>query len=411
MRRLTSSPVTLLGRRLPLSRSASFSLRVQSSLSQPSQRSERQRQHEEKMAMARAAREERRKLHEQKFREAQLAKAERQRWQEEKRLQAEAASRERHEKPLQQQQEANERRLSTQRKNAARSIPFLLGNDPRCFDMTMEILNLNTVKNLKKDGLLAEYKQLYLHSIPSFYQALVGENEELSKDALNALANVGFADLKWAKMYRQRIAGQLDLDRLDASIKKTEEKRDRQLANLNALQISLDETKKEEHEDATSEQSGFMDRALDAVSSVFGSSREKTRETERPTEAYDTGNAAQPKSDRLLPSWKGETCDAESKSSKLERQQNAILNIEDVLERQNLSLERLKEKRKSYVFAMTEQEYEKANEVVDAVMGDICQSLASHIHQRHADMIEQYQVLDSKTGKSSWTTQYECVQS
>jgi hypothetical protein len=112
--------------------------------------------------------------------------------------------------------------------------------------MTMEILNLKTVKNQQKDGLLAEYKKLYLHSIPSFYQALVDEEETLLKGVLDALAYVGFADLKWAKMYRQRMACQADLDRLDASIVKTKEKSARRQANLNALQIALEEMKKEE---------------------------------------------------------------------------------------------------------------------------------------------------------------------
>jgi nucleotidyltransferase/DNA polymerase involved in DNA repair len=95
--------------------------------------------------------------------------------------------------------------------------------------------------------------------------------------------------------------------------------------------------------------------------------------------------------------FKEETGDVESKSSQLKRQQSYILEVEKVLERNNQTLERLREKRDSFVFAMMEQDYEKANEVVDAVMGDICQSLASHIHRRHSEMIEQYLVLDSKT--------------
>jgi hypothetical protein len=361
---------------------------------------ERQRKHKEKMTMAHAARETRQKLHREKIRQAQLADDERQRRHEEKRLQAEAVNRERQTEHVEKKQQAEERRQSAKCKNAARSIPFWLGNNPRCFDMTLEILNLKTIKTIQKDGLLAEYKQLYLHSIPSFYQALMDEEEESLKEALNALADVGFADLKWAKMYRQRMAHQADLDRLDASIFKTKEKSTRQQANLNALQIALEEMKKEEHgEEAPAEQTGFVYRALTMVSSLFGPPKEeRTRETDTSIdEARDSENVVELKSGRLFRSSKEGTDDVESKSSKLKRLQSAILEVERVLERCNRTLDRLVEKRDSYVFAMTEEDYEKANELVDAVMGDICKSLASHIHRRHSEMIEQYQVLDSKT--------------
>jgi hypothetical protein len=53
---------------------------------------------------------------------------------------------------------------------------------------------------------------------PSFYQALVDEEKTLLKGVLDALVHVGFADLKWAKMYQQRMACQADLGRLDASM-------------------------------------------------------------------------------------------------------------------------------------------------------------------------------------------------
>jgi hypothetical protein len=351
------------------------------------------------MAMALAARERRRRLHQEKMRLAQLAADERQRQHEEKRLLAEAVNRERQAEHVEKKQQAEERRQSAARKNAARFIPFWLGNNPRCFDMTMEILNLKTVKNQQKDGLLAEYKKLYLHSIPSFYQALVDEEETSLKGVLDALAYVGFADLKWAKMYRQRMACQADLDRLDASIVKTKEKSARRQANLNALQIALEEMKKEEQrEEAATEPSGFVDRALNVVSSLFASSKEATRETNTSIdEGRDSENIVQPKSDWLSRSSKEGPGDAESKSSQMKRKQSAILEAEKVLERYNLTLERLGEKRDSFVFAMSKQDYEKANEVVNALMGDICQSLASHIHRRHSEMIEQYLVLDSKT--------------
>jgi hypothetical protein len=266
------------------------------------------------MAMASAARETRRRLHEEKLRRVQLAADERQRRHEAKRLLAETVNRERQAEHVEKQQQADERRQSVVRKNAARFILFWLGNNPRCFDLTMEILNLKTIKNLQKDGLLAEYRQLYLHSIPSFYQAIVEEDDESLRGALNALAHVGFADLKWAKMYRQRMACQADLDRLDTSMFKTKEKRERQQANLNALQIALAEMKKEEQrEKALTEQSGFVDRALHVVSSLFGPSTGETRETD----TRDSENAVQSKSDRLSLLLKEETGDVESKSSQL----------------------------------------------------------------------------------------------
>jgi hypothetical protein len=80
-----------------------------------------------------------------------------------------------------------------------------------------------------------------------------------------------------------------------------------------------------------------VDRALNVVSSLFGSSKEATRETDTSIdEARDSENVVQPKSDWLSRSSKEGTGDVESKSSQLkERKQSAILEAEKVLEGYN----------------------------------------------------------------------------
>jgi hypothetical protein len=138
------------------------------------------------MAMALASRETRRRLHQEKMLLAQLAADKRQRQREEKRLLAEAVNRKRQTEHVEKKQQAEERRQSGARNS------ILAGKQSRCFDMTMEILNLKTVKNQQKDELLAEYKTLHLHSIPSFYQALVDEEGTPSVGASISRQRVSF---------------------------------------------------------------------------------------------------------------------------------------------------------------------------------------------------------------------------
>lgn len=345
------------------------------------QKTERQRLHEEKEALARVAKEKRQRLHEEKHRKAQQAKEERVKQQELTFQQAQ----ERRKQHAQAQESAAERRLRAKRKNAIRSIPYWLGNDEQCFDMTMEALNL---KSNQKDKLAAEYKQLYLHSIPSFYQVLV---EEIPlKEALDKLLEAGFDDLQWAKRHRQRLENQKDLDRLASRILHTKAQCDKKQAKLQAGKEILECTLQEEEAAAAAkrakataeepsndgaENDGLISRALSAVASAFSATEE----------------ASPSKEDGETPVKVGK------KSFKVKRQEGAIVDVEKQLGRLQRSLKRQEEELDSYKFSMTQQEYERANEVVNSVLGDICQELAAHIHERHADTIKQYQALDSKT--------------
>ena len=373
MRRLSaSSAVRLRGRhnRIPPQRHrpSNVTCRILSSSSTAAQ-TERQRLHEEKAALARAAKEERRRLYEQKRLQAEAATKEPQRLEEERRAQAQ----ERRERHVQAQVQAIERQLEAKRKNASRSIPYWLGNNPRCFDLTMEALNLKSVKS-NKDGIAAEYKQIYLHTIPSFYQTL--EEEESLKDVLDALVDAGFDDLKWAKNHRQRMQNQPHLDRLDALIIKTKVKCEKLEAKLKAFQARLERTKQEEaamnEEEPPVEEpleSSLIGRALNAVSSLILGVKEDT----------------------------SQQSPVKNKSERVKRQESATLGVEKQLEGIQRNLKNLEEERDSYKFSITQQEYDRTNKVVDSVMGDICQAFASHIHKRHSEMIDQYRTLDSKT--------------
>ena len=306
------------------------------------------------MALARAAKEERRLEHARK------------------QAQAEAAIRERRERHSQLLEEANEKKQATKRKNAARSVPYWLGNEERCFELTMEALNLNTVA---RQGLLKEYRQVYLYSIPSFYQSLVDEDDELTVQnedavvkALNALVEVGFDDLKWAKHYRQRMEQQANLERVKARILRTKVQRDKQADKLQKYQDKLAQETQEENEPTE----GFIDRALNTVSSFFSSMT-----TEQETIPVE----------RTMGNQKGLL--------------RVITDVERKVERYTRSLENLEAELDSYAYLITQEEYDRANEVVHRVMGDICKALAVHIHKRHSEMIDQYKTLDAKTGKSS----------
>lgn len=340
-------------------------------------------------ALARAEKEERRRLHEEKFEKAQAAKEEKRRQNELSRAQAQAR-RERH---LQAQLSATQRKILAKRKNVIRSIPFWLGNEEGYFDMTMQALNLKSVvttTTTSTDGIAAEYRQLYLHSIPSFYQFL-SEEQLFMTDELDALVEAGLDDLKFAKSFRQRLSSQVHLDRLDARLEKSKVLRDKQEAKLKVFQDRLEKIRQEEsaiqvnreaeagdESQATDndDSTGLLGRALNAASSLFGT-------TSTPTEK-----------DRIPVDKKSR---APRKSLRLKRQEGAVLDVEKQLYRIQRNLKLLQDERNSYKFDISEQDYEKAKEVVDSVMVKMCRELASHIHEQHSDTISQYQILDSKT--------------
>lgn len=373
MRRLSAAAAAAA----PLGRSLVRKRRIPSSsarhFSSAAQNTERQQIHEKKVALARAAKQERQRLHNEKSLLAQQAKEQRLRESEKNYRQAQ----ERRLQHVHAQDQAQQRRVHAKRKNAIRSIPYWLGNDDTCFDLCMQALGIRT----NQDKKAAEYKQLYLLSIPSFYQVLV-EKMPLPH-VLDKLAEAGFDDLQWAKQFRQRMDHQKELDRLDSRIESTQIQCDKKRAKLLSRKELLKRTMAEETE-ATKQTEplkedadvGLLDRALNVVTSVF---RASTQE-------------------ELLPEKsKNVPVQNQQKSFRVKRQEVDIQELGNQLTRLEQSLKRLQDERDSYKFNMTEQEHERANEVVKSVLGDICQELAQHIREHHSDTIKQYQALDSKT--------------
>lgn len=137
------------------------------------------------------------------------------------------------------------RKLKYNRIAAAKSIPFWLGSDSRAFDMTMEALNLKSRTaslDQKKSfaGVLSEYRELYLDSITSFLDKISLEDrpEHLTL-ALDKLANVRFADLKWAKNFRNAEKHKQLFDFNARSIITRQEKMKTTEQSLKSLQTEL----------------------------------------------------------------------------------------------------------------------------------------------------------------------------
>ncbi|KAI2492835.1 hypothetical protein MHU86_21706 [Fragilaria crotonensis] len=89
-------------------------------------------------------------------------------------------------------------------RNAARSLPYWLGNDPECFQWTMGALQLQPQKE--------EYRELYQASLGSFLQKIMEEQTSpIIQQSLETLVQLGFGDLAYAKKFRSMKTYQTDL--------------------------------------------------------------------------------------------------------------------------------------------------------------------------------------------------------
>jgi hypothetical protein len=84
---------------------------------------------------------------------------------------------------------------------------------------------------------------------------------------------------------------------------------------------------------------------------------------------------------------------------KIMRKQLTVQTAHDEVDAVQKKVQSLERERTKIRLPMSEEEYNHANQVVVQVRDDICRELAKHIQERHAQLIEQYQTLDAKTGE------------
>jgi hypothetical protein len=80
------------------------------------------------------------------------------------------------------------------------------------------------------------------------------------------------------------------------------------------------------------------------------------------------------------------------------RKQLAIVGLQETVDTVRQKLKQLQLDMQEVRPPISDDGYNRAYQVVSLVRDDICEELAQHIQQRHAQLIQQYQTLDSKTG-------------
>jgi len=287
--------------------------------------------------------------------------------------------------------------LNISRALAVKSIPFWLGSNPRAFDQTMAALNLknrislsNTKRN--KEGMLSEYRQLYIDSIPSFLESISAEDrpDELNV-VLDKLSAVGFSDLQWAKNFRSVSNYHAQYEHYALCIESKRDRiKDRKL-NLEKQQKEMDyllelsqvygnDSATGDGGDAADmpptekiELVGYFRKALAAVSNLFGIKQNPDilSKSQRPTMT--------------------------KLDQEILKQKERITKTVENIEATKKHIEKLEQQQKASAATISDEVYNAATQCIEEVLPVITMALAVHVNERHAAMIEQYQTLDAKT--------------
>lgn len=287
--------------------------------------------------------------------------------------------------------------LNISRALAVKSIPFWLGSNPRAFDQTMAALNLknrislsNTKRN--KEGMLSEYRQLYIDSIPSFLESISAEDrpDELNV-VLDKLSAVGFSDLQWAKNFRSVSNYHAQYEHYALCIESKRDRiKDRKL-NLEKQQKEMDyllelsqvygnDSATGDGGDAADmpptekiELVGYFRKALAAVSNLFGIKQNPDifSKSQRPTMT--------------------------KLDHEILKQKERITKTVENIEATKKHIEKLEQQQKASAATISDEVYNAATQCIEEVLPVITMALAVHVNERHAAMIEQYQTLDAKT--------------
>ena len=307
---------------------------------------------------------------------------------------------------------------SEKRHSITNSIQHWLTKDTSFFQSTMAALNLNSqwTKNDQDDEqhydqesvklVLNQYRQLYYDSIPSFRIELEKNPPESLSGAMSQLDVVGFSDKKWSKRYRQvkgllfqqenftrRVSAQKEETRRRLQILKTAERDLVELQEMEQLTTKVREraeTKRRAASMAKQQQESssppLLHQLFSLVSSiVFSSPQQQQQQQQQQPDDDVTTIPTKPRETRL--------------QKRIKRKQIVISNCRHDAKAATQKLTQIQDEYQRFSLPIPQEQYHRANQAVLQVRNGICQELAQHIQQRHAQLIEQYQTLDAKTGK------------
>jgi prefoldin subunit 5 len=290
------------------------------------------------------------------------------------------------------------------RRVATQSIPFWLKREPFCFERTVQALNLNvsadrwkSAESLMSD-LPEQYKKAFSDSIPSFVEYLVKSDNlpPALEEALDRLVEAGFSDPEFTKDYRSVKANQLlhaqttaliqqktrSLEEREATVRQIADNIQKMEAELEKLIKRKENFQREEEQNGAD--NGAYDKgksgATDSVISLVTPSMRAALASEHQLLVMNQGI------DRLKRQIEGRKKHIESH----------MLGCQTTKE----SIENLKAQQNSLRSRISTVGYEEVQQVVREVLLVLCDALADHIQNRHSSLIERYQKLDSRTGKT-----------
>jgi hypothetical protein len=278
--------------------------------------------------------------------------------------------------------------------------------------------NMEDEQNILHQVVWKQYKQLYYDSIVTFREQL-GEQQPMEsssalQDAMTKLEDVGFSDPKWAKRYRQVRGYRLRQDLLTRHLEKQtvellklegllakERLRFADLEEMKRLNpSSKDSSRKDDASKTTSKKEEEAPKMEESSPSLFSTVWSAVSSVFSPTSMTETASIAIKEENERTTSLEEQT--AEKGPSRLEkrimRKHLVIVDLQETVDAARQKLKKLQADIPKERPPMSEDEYDRAYEVVSLVRDDICKELAQHIQQRHAQLIQQYQTLDSKTG-------------
>ena len=271
-------------------------------------------------------------------------------------------------------------------RNAARSLPYWLGNDPDCFRWTMGALQLHPQKE--------EYQELYQASLGSFLQKIMEETTSpVVQKGLETLVELGFGDLAYAKKFRSMKTYQTDHAALQkklarrtkshASLLKQVEHHQADIAAMERIaDNSRDGHDNNDNDHNDGERGMTVGRVLASVQlqlkSLFGST-----EPVVPNDIQQQELASRPP-----------PANRERALQKRRRKLEATLLD---LDKSAKLLEALTKEFEDMQSTISTEEYDSTMVVVKSVLRDVCPELAVHIENRHKSKIERYQTMDAKT--------------
>jgi hypothetical protein len=305
---------------------------------------------------------------------------------------------------------------SEKRHAISNGIQHWLTKDTSFFQSTMTALNLNSQWTNNQDdesvkAVLNQYRHLYYDSIPSFRIEVEKNPPPSLSHAISQLDMMGFSDQKWSKHYRQvkgllfqqenfarRVSKQKGETKRRNHILKTAERDLEELQVMEQLTNRVWEQKNKKARAVSTKKSlssmpkqqqepPLLHQFFSLVSSMVFSSPQPQQQQQQPNNHQDD--------EMMIP-----TKPRESRLQKrIKRKQIGISNFRHDAKAATEKLKQIQDEYQRFSLPIPQEQYHKANQVVVEVRDDICQELALHIQQRHAQLIEQYQKLDAKTGK------------